>query len=100
MASQKTVAALKNVIPPDDDVADNATDSGYGGSIADEPSTPSDNLFDQSFSRGMSKSHFLPSTRQQEIYQENCQLLTSSIEETKHILKVCPFSSLAYFFRI
>ena len=77
-----------------EDVTDNATDSGYGGSIAGESSSlPSDNnIFDKSFSEEVTKClhqhHHLPSARQQELYKENCQLLTSSIEETKHVLKV------------
>jgi hypothetical protein len=99
MASQKTVHSLKNDVVPED-VRDHATDSGYGGSIADDSFSPSGNLFDKSFSEQMNKAHFLPSTRQQEIYQASCQLLTGSIEDTKHILKVCLlfpfFSQIAY----
>jgi len=67
---------------------DDATDSGYGGSVKDGSSPDGENLFERSFSTEMHHRNQLPTTRQQEIYQENCRLLTGSIDETKHILKV------------
>ena len=67
---------------------DDATDSGYGGSVKDGPSDDGENLFEGFLSREMHHRNQLPTTRQQEIYQENCRLLTGSIEDTKHILKV------------
>jgi hypothetical protein len=67
---------------------DDATDSGYGGSIIDGASTDSKNLFEQSFSNVAQYRHQIPTDRQQEIYQENCRLLTGSIEDTKYILEV------------
>lgn len=75
---------------------DDATDSGYGGSVVDGSSSDdSDNLFDKSFSSEMQSREHMPSDRQQEIYKENCLLLTGSIEETKHLLNVFP-SSVSY----
>ena len=71
---------------------DDATDSGYGGSLIDESSSDGDNLFDKSFSSKIQSREPLPSDRQQEIYKENCLLLTESIEETKHLLNVFPSS--------
>lgn len=94
MASVEAVRDPPNAVPKD--VVDNATDSGYGGSVADESASTSDNLFDKSFSQEVSRRHYLPSTRQQEAYKESCQLLTSSIEDTKDILKV-PHSFLDIF---
>jgi len=67
---------------------DNATDSGYGGSIADESSISSENVLERALSNGEHSKHRVPSTRQQEIYAENCQHLISSIEDTKSVLKV------------
>jgi len=72
-------------------VAD-ATDSGYGGSVVDGSSSEGDNLFDKSFSSEVQSREYLQSDRQQEIYKENCLLLTGSIEETKHLLNVFPSS--------
>jgi len=72
---------------------DDATDSGYGGSVKGGSSPDRENLFEQSFSTEMHHRNQLPTTRQQEIYQENCRLLTGSIDDTKHILKV-PFGRM------
>ena len=70
---------------------DDATDSGYGGSVVDgSTSDGSDNLFEKSFSSDVLPREHMPSDRQQEIYKENCLLLTGSIEETKHLLNVLP----------
>ena len=69
---------------------DATTDSGYGGSVLDGSSSDGDNLFDKSFSSGVQSREHVPSDRQQEIYKENCLLLTGSIEETKHLLNVSP----------
>jgi hypothetical protein len=67
---------------------DDATDSGYGGSVLEGSSSDSDNLFDKSFSTGVHSREHVSSDTQQEIYKENCLLLTGSIEETKHLLNV------------
>lgn len=67
---------------------DDATDSGYGGSVHDDSSPKADNLFERSFSAEINPRNHLPSARQQEIYQENCRLLIGSIDDTKHVLKV------------
>lgn len=67
---------------------DDATDSGYGGSINEGSTTDSKNLFEQSFLTEVQYRHQIPTDRQQEIYQENCRLLTGSIEDTKYILEV------------
>jgi hypothetical protein len=71
-------------------LVDDATDSGYGGSVINGSTADSDNLFDKSFSHEVQHRHHIPSARQQEIYKENCHLLTTSIDETKHILTVSP----------
>jgi len=70
---------------------DDATDSGYGGSVIEGSSSDSDNLFDKSFSTRVHSREHMPSDTQQEIYKENCLLLTGSIEETKHLLNVFSF---------
>jgi hypothetical protein len=89
MASQIPLQpALQHVQPPR--FADDATDSGYGGSVIDGSSHESDDMFDKSFSNEAQPRYHIPSARQQEIYKENCHLLTGSIDETKHILKVPP----------
>ena len=67
---------------------EDATDSGYGGSVIDGSSNDSENLFERSFSSQVQSRHQIPMDRQEEIYQENCRLLIGSIEDTKHILKV------------
>jgi hypothetical protein len=69
-----------------DDAID--SDSGYGGSFIDNSSNDSENLFERSFSAQVQPRHQIPMDRQEEIYQENCRLLTGSIEDAKHILKV------------
>ena len=69
-------------------IMDDGTDSGYGGSVIDGSSNDSENLFEGSFSTQVQSRHQIPMDRQEEIYQENCRLLTSSIEDTKHILRV------------
>jgi hypothetical protein len=69
-------------------LVDDATDSGYGDSVINGSSSDSDNLFDKSFSHEVKQRYHIPSVRQQEIYKENCHLLTTSIDETKHILTV------------
>ena len=69
-------------------VEDDATDSGYGGSIIEGSSSDSESLFGKSFSTGAGNWHDIAGKRQEEIYQENCRLLTEAIEDTKHILKV------------
>lgn len=72
---------------------DDATDSGYGSSIMDGSSTDSENPFERPFSPDAQHRHQIPTDRKQEIYQENCRLLTGSIEDTKYILKVIFFSA-------
>ena len=68
---------------------DDATDSGYGGSIVDGSSNDSSENFPESgLPKDFQSRHQIPADRQQEIYQENCRLLTESIEDTKYILKV------------
>ena len=71
-----------------DSFPDDATDSGYGGSVINASSTDSENLFEKSFANGSRNRVHMASERHQELYQENCRLLTGSIEDTKHILKV------------
>jgi hypothetical protein len=87
MASQVQLQPAGQPNPPLRFV-DDATDSGYGGSVVDGSSSESDNLFDKSFSHEVQHRHHMPSVRQQEIYKDNCHLLIGSIDETKHILKV------------
>jgi len=67
---------------------DSATDSGYGGSIADDSSITSENVLERKLSEEEHFKHRMPTTQQQEIYRENCQRLISSIEDTKSVLKV------------
>jgi hypothetical protein len=68
---------------------DDATDSGYGGSIIDGSSNDSsENFVEKPLPKDFQSRHQIPADRQQEIYQENCRLLTGSIEDTKYILKV------------
>lgn len=69
---------------------DDATDSGYGGSVIEGSASDGDNLFDKSFSTRVHSREYVSSDTQQEIYKENCLLLTGSIEETKHLLNVLP----------
>ena len=69
-------------------VMDNATDSGYGGSVIDGSSTDSETLFESSISTQVQSRHQIPMDRQEEMYQENCRLLLGSIGDTNHILKV------------
>ena len=69
-------------------IMDDATDSGYGGSFIDNSSNDTENLFERYFSAQVQPRHQIPMDRQEEIYQENCRLLTGSIEDAKHILKV------------
>lgn len=71
---------------------DDATDSGYGGSVNDGSSSEGENLLERSFPTEMHHRNHLPSMRQQELYQENSRLLIGSIEDTKHILKVFPLN--------
>jgi hypothetical protein len=75
-------------------ISHDATDSGYGGSIVDSTSIDSENLFEKSFSSEVHHRQHIISDKQQEIYQENCQLLTTSIDETKQVLKVSTISRL------
>jgi len=67
---------------------DTATDSGYGGSIADDSSITSENILERKLSDEEHFKHRMPTSEQQEIYRENCQRLISSIEDTKSVLKV------------
>ena len=67
---------------------DNTTDSGYGGSIKDDPLNESNEGFYERSSSEMRYKHHLPTSRHQELYRENCHLLTGAIEDTKHLLKV------------
>lgn len=72
---------------------DDATDSGYGGSVIEGSASDSDNLFDRSFSTRVHSREHMPSDTQQAIYKENCLLLTGSIQETKHLLNVFSISN-------
>jgi hypothetical protein len=69
---------------------DDASDSGYG-SVSDGSSVflGSQTVLDGSLAKDSSSAHVAPSM-QEELYRENCRLLTGSIEDTKHVLKVTP----------
>jgi len=68
---------------------DDVSDSGYGGSLSDCSSTDYRSLLETSRSSDSLSRHLhIPTDRQQELYSENCRLLTRSIEDTKEILKV------------
>jgi len=68
---------------------DDVSDSGYGGSLSDCSSTDCHGLMEGSRSSDSLSRHLhIPTDRQQELYSENCRLLSTSIEDTKEILKV------------
>ena len=68
---------------------DDASDSGYGGSLNDGASSVmgSQDVLSEFDVKDASARHEATSM-QEEHYRENCRLLTCSIEDTKHILKV------------
>jgi len=74
-------------------IADDESDSGYGGSLGDCSSTDCGSLLKASRSSDRLLRHLhIPTDRQQELYSENCRLLSASIEDTKEILKVLAVS--------
>jgi hypothetical protein len=76
---------------------DDASDSGYGGSVIDGASlvVGSEDVLNASRLKESARRHEGASL-QEEHYRENCRLLTGSIEDTKHILKVKLLVALAY----
>jgi hypothetical protein len=70
---------------------DDASDSGYGGSVVGPLSVlDSRDVLDGSGIKDLSARHETTSM-QEEYYRENCRLLAGSIEDTKYILKVTPW---------
>jgi hypothetical protein len=68
---------------------DEVSDSGYGGSLSDCSASDYANLLEHSCSSTSISRHLdIPADRQQELYSENCRLLSGSINDTKEILKV------------
>ena len=77
---------------------DEASDSGYAGSLSDCSSADGAILLEPSSSSHSISRHLdIPADRQQELYSENCRLLATSINDTKEILKVRILHAIADF---
>jgi hypothetical protein len=86
VASRPPLKSARFASPP---VEDNASDSGYGGSIKDDdPLTNLSETTEVFLSLDSQVNQHFTTSKSQELYKENCQLLTASIEDTKHLLKV------------